>query len=277
MTIQTLCSYFCIKYLKDTTMIAAQSKSNNQPHIEVKGLAKAYPNGFRALDNVNVSIGKGEFVVIIGSSGAGKSTFIRSINGLVTPTAGTIKINGREGLSSAGSDSYSRRRLRREVAMIFQQFNLVKRLSVLRNVLLGRLGYKEGLESLFPHFGPQDVDLALACLQRLGIVEKAYMRADRLSGGQQQRVAIARALAQQPGIMLADEPVASLDPETAIVVLDILKRINREDGITTIVNLHQLDLAKEYADRVIGFKGGKLVYDGLPDGITREVYERVYR
>ena len=161
--------------------------------------------------------------------------------------------------------------------MIFQQFNLVKRMSVLRNVLLGRLGYKTGLSSIYPIFTAKDVDLALNCLQRLGIAEKAYVRADQLSGGQQQRVAIARALAQEPSIMLADEPVASLDPETSLVVLDILKRINREDGITTIVNLHQLDLAREYADRVIGFKAGKLIYDGAPEGITREVYERVYR
>ena len=244
-----------------------------KPQIEIRGLGKAYPNGFRALDNVNVSINKGEFIVIIGSSGAGKSTFIRSINGLVTPTSGSIVLNG----ENSNARGYNRRHLRREVAMVFQQFNLVKRMTVLRNVLMGRLGYKTGLNSFFPLFGKQDVDLALNCLQRLGIAEKAYIRADRLSGGQQQRVAIARALAQQPSIMLADEPVASLDPETSIVVLDILKRINREDGITTIVNLHQLDLAREYADRVIGFKAGKLIYDGSPEGITREVYEQVYR
>jgi phosphonate transport system ATP-binding protein len=161
--------------------------------------------------------------------------------------------------------------------MIFQQFNLVKRLTVLRNVLMGRLGYKSGFGSFYPVFGKTDVDLALNSLQRLGIAEKAYVRADRLSGGQQQRVAIARALAQQPGVMLADEPVASLDPETSLVVLDILKRINREDGITTLVNLHQLDLAEQYADRVIGFKAGRMIFDGRPDEVTREVYERVYK
>jgi phosphonate transport system ATP-binding protein len=239
--------------------------------IEVRQLSKVYPNGLRALDNVNVDIKKGEFVAIIGSSGAGKSTFIRSINRLVQPTSGTIKINGE---IVTGNDL---RHLRRDVAMIFQQFNLVKRLTVLRNVLMGRLGYKNGLGLIYPIFNSKDVDLALASLQRLGIAEKAYIRADQLSGGQQQRVAIARALTQEPSIMLADEPVASLDPETSIVVLDILKRINREDGITTVVNLHQLDLAKEYADRVIGFKGGKLVFEGTPDQVTREVYEKVYR
>ncbi len=242
--------------------------------IEVRKLSKVYPNGLRALDNVNVTIKKGEFVVIIGSSGAGKSTFIRSINRLVQPTSGSISINGRDAMAASGSDL---RHLRRDVAMIFQQFNLVKRLTVLRNVLMGRLGYKSGLGLVYPVFNSTDVDMALASLERLGIAEKAYIRADQLSGGQQQRVAIARALTQEPSIMLADEPVASLDPETSIVVLDILKRINQEDGITTVVNLHQLDLAKEYADRVLGFKGGKLVFEGSPDEITREVYERVYR
>ncbi len=245
---------------------------NGATQIVVRKLSKVYPNGLRALDNVNVTIKKGEFVAIIGSSGAGKSTFIRSINRLVQPTSGTITINGKNA-TSGGNLRY----LRRDVAMIFQQFNLVKRLSVLRNVLMGRLGYKGGLEQIYPIFNSKDIDLALASLQRLGIAEKAYIRADQLSGGQQQRVAIARALTQEPSIMLADEPVASLDPETSIVVLDILKRINREDGITTIVNLHQLDLAKEYADRVLGFKGGKLVFEGAPEDVTREVYERVYR
>lgn len=244
------------------------------PQIEVRKLSKVYPNGLRALDDVNVTIKKGEFVVIIGSSGAGKSTFIRSINRLVQPTSGSIRINNRDAMTASGSDL---RHLRRDVAMIFQQFNLVKRLTVLRNVLMGRLGYKSGLGLVYPVFNSTDIDRALASLQRLGIAEKAYIRADQLSGGQQQRVAIARALTQEPSIMLADEPVASLDPETAIVVLDILKRINQEDGITTVVNLHQLDLAKEYADRVLGFKGGKLVFEGTPDEVTREVYERVYR
>ena len=252
--------------------MSSRALDKGAPQIEVRNLSKVYPNGLRALDNVNVTIKKGEFVAIIGSSGAGKSTFIRSINRLVQPTSGTITINGKTA-NSGGNLRY----LRRDVAMIFQQFNLVKRLTVLRNVLMGRLGYKGGLGQIYPIFNSKDIDLALNSLQRLGIAEKAYIRADQLSGGQQQRVAIARALTQEPSIMLADEPVASLDPETSIVVLDILKRINREDGITTIVNLHQLDLAKEYADRVLGFKGGKLVFEGAPEDVTRGVYERVYR
>ena len=248
--------------------------SSGKPQIAVRNLSVVYPNGLRALDNVNIDIKKGEFVAVIGTSGAGKSTFIRSINRLVQPSAGSIMINGENTVSAKGDDL---RRLRKDVAMIFQQFNLVKRLTVLRNVLMGRLGYKGGLGAIYPIFTSKDVDLALASLQRLGIAEKAYVRADQLSGGQQQRVAIARALAQEPSVMLADEPVASLDPETSMVVLDILKRINREDGITTLVNLHQLDLAKEYADRVVGFKAGKMVFDGTPEEVTREVYERVYR
>ncbi|HEX2915920.1 MAG TPA: phosphonate ABC transporter ATP-binding protein [Chloroflexia bacterium] len=255
-------------------MSSERARSTGSTQITVRKLNKVYPNGLRALDNVNVDIKKGEFVAIIGSSGAGKSTFIRSLNRLVQPSSGNIIINGTDTVTAKGSDL---RHLRREVAMIFQQFNLVKRLTVLRNVLMGRLGYKGGLGNIWPVFNSKDVDMALQSLNRLGIVEKAYIRADQLSGGQQQRVAIARALAQEPSIMLADEPVASLDPETSIVVLDILKRINREDGITTIVNLHQLDLAREYADRVIGFKAGKLVFDGSPEEVTREVYERVYR
>ncbi len=243
-------------------------------HIRVRNLSKVYPNGTHAMDSVNVDIQRGEFVAIIGSSGAGKSTFIRSINRLVQPSRGEIVINGINTTQARGSEL---RRLRLDVAMIFQQFNLIKRLTVLRNVLVGRLGYKTGLESLYPIFSKTDVELALNSLDRLGIVEKAYLRADSLSGGQQQRVAIARTLAQQPGILLADEPVASLDPEIALVVLDILKRINREDKITTIVNLHQLDMAKDYADRILGFKGGRLIFDGPPSEVDREIYERVYK
>lgn len=243
-------------------------------HIRVRNLSKVYPNGTHAMDNVNVDIKRGEFIAIIGSSGAGKSTFIRSINRLVQPSRGEIVIDGVNTTNARGA---ALRHLRLDVAMIFQQFNLIKRLSVLRNVLVGRLGYKSGLGSLYPIFSRDDVDLALNSLERLGIVEKAYLRADSLSGGQQQRVAIARALTQQPSIILADEPVASLDPEIALVVLDILRRINREDKITTIVNLHQLDFAKDYADRILGFKGGRLIFDGSPDEVDRGVYERVYK
>ena len=242
--------------------------------LSARGLSKRFPNGTQALYDVSVDIYAGEFLVIIGTSGAGKSTFLRSINGLVRPSGGSITY---QGLDLCTAKGVALRRARRQMGMIFQQFNLVKRMSVLQNVLVGRLGYQSGWRTLVPLFRQRDVDLALDALERVGIADKAYVRADSLSGGQQQRVAIARALAQQPSLMLADEPVASLDPETSITVLDDLRRINREQGITTIVNLHQLDFAREYADRVIGFKQGRLVFDGRPDELDRNVYERVYR
>ncbi len=245
-----------------------------QPQIVARGVSKRFPNGAQALSDVSVEVRAGEFLAVIGPSGAGKSTFLRCINGLVRPSAGTISFEGHEITRARGAGV---RRARRQMGMIFQQFNLVKRSSVLQNVLCGRLGYQSGWRAVVPVFRQSDVELALAALERVGIADKAYVRADSLSGGQQQRVAIARALAQQPRLMLADEPVASLDPETSITVLDDLRRINREQGITTIVNLHQLDFAREYADRVIGFKQGRLVFDGLPGELDRDVYERVYR
>jgi phosphonate transport system ATP-binding protein len=212
-------------------------------------------------------------LAIIGSSGAGKSTFLRCINRLVEPTSGQVLVNGRDVTHIGGAEF---RRLRVGIGMIFQQFNLVKRLSVLKNVLTGRLGYTPAATSWLHRFSPADLALAYDCLRRVGIEDKALARADTLSGGQQQRVAIARALAQQPQIMLADEPVASLDPETSRAVLDDLRRINREDGITTIVNLHQLEYAREYADRVVALRAGRVLFDGKPGDIDRDVYQAVY-
>jgi phosphonate transport system ATP-binding protein len=242
--------------------------------IRVRGLTKRYPGGTQALADVDVDVRAGEFLAVIGPSGAGKSTFMRCLNGLVRPTAGSINYAGADLAAAHGSEL---RRARRGIGMVFQQFNLVRRLTVLQNVLIGRCGYQPFPRSLLPIFSQSDVALALEALERVGIMEKAYERAGNLSGGQQQRVAIARALAQQPGVMLADEPVASLDPETSITVLDDLRRINREQRITTIVNLHQLDFARDYADRVIGFRRGRLVFDGLPSEVNRDIYERVYR
>ncbi|HLZ68635.1 MAG TPA: phosphonate ABC transporter ATP-binding protein [Dehalococcoidia bacterium] len=251
-----------------------RSRFPAEAQIVTRGVSKQFPNGVQALFDVSVDVRPGEFLAVIGPSGAGKSTFLRCINGLVRPSAGTIAFEGQEISRAKGA---AVRRARRQMGMIFQQFNLVKRTSVLQNVLCGRLGYLHGWRAVVPVFKQSDVELALAALERVGIADKAYVRADSLSGGQQQRVAIARALAQQPRLMLADEPVASLDPETSITVLDDLRRINREQGITTIVNLHQLDFAREYADRVIGFKQGRLVFDGRPSEVDRDVYERVYR
>jgi len=212
-------------------------------------------------------------LAIIGLSGAGKSTFLRCINRLVEPTSGGMFVAGEEvtRLSGAGF-----RRLRMGIGMVFQQFNLVKRLSVLDNVLAGRLGRAPVVPTWLHRFSPADLELALDCLRRVGIAGKAYARADALSGGQQQRVAIARALAQQPTIMLADEPVASLDPETSRLILGYLRQVNRDDGITTVVNLHQLDYAREYADRIVGFRHGQVVFDGSPNDVNNDVYQTIY-
>ncbi|HLY67934.1 MAG TPA: phosphonate ABC transporter ATP-binding protein [Chloroflexota bacterium] len=246
---------------------------DDSPAIEARGLRKLFGQSVVALREVSLSIPAGQMLAIIGLSGAGKSTFLRCINRLVEPTAGQVLVAGRDVTHIRGAEF---RRLRAGIGMIFQQFNLVKRLSVLENVLTGRLGVVPVAASWFHHFSSEDLDLAKQCLRRVGIEDKAHARADALSGGQQQRVAIARALAQQPRIILADEPVASLDPETSRVVLDYLRRINREDGITTVVNLHQLEYAREYADRVVGLRHGQIVFDGSPDQVNDDVYQAVY-
>ncbi|HLQ36051.1 MAG TPA: phosphonate ABC transporter ATP-binding protein [Chloroflexota bacterium] len=219
---------------------------------------------------MSLSVPPGQMLAIIGLSGAGKSTFLRCVNRLVEPTSGIMLVEGRNVVRA------DFRQLRQGIGMIFQQFNLVKRLSVLKNVLTGRLACVPVAASWFHRFSPEDVDIAFDCLQRVGIEDKAYDRADNLSGGQQQRVAIARALAQRPRIMLADEPVASLDPETSRVVLGYLRQINQDDGITTIVNLHQLEYAREYADRIIGFRHGQVVFDGAPGEVNEDVYQTIY-
>lgn len=241
--------------------------------IEARNLTKRYNPAVLALNDISLSIPRGQMVAVIGLSGAGKSTFLRCINRLVDPTGGDLWVDGKNVVGLSGSDL---RQLRVNIGMIFQQFNLVKRLSVLTNVLTGRLGSMSAVPSWFGKFSAADEDLAFECLDRVGIAEKAYQRADSLSGGQQQRVAIARALAQRPSIMLADEPVASLDPETSKTVLDTLREINSQDGITTIVNLHQLDYAREYAERIIGFRRGEVVFDGRPDEVNDDVYKTVY-
>jgi phosphonate transport system ATP-binding protein len=242
--------------------------------IRVEKLVKRYPDGTQALHGVSADIPKGQFVAVIGPSGAGKSTFLRSINGLVRPSDGRVWVDGEEVTGASGAKL---RRARRRIGMIFQQFNLVKRMSVIQNVCVGRLGYMSGWRRAVPLFTVRDMRLALDALQRVNIAEKALVRADSLSGGQQQRVAIARALAQDPQIMLADEPIASLDPETSIVVMQDLRRINRELGITTVASLHQLEYARAYADRVIAFKDGRIVFDGDPADLDQSAYERIYR
>ncbi|KEQ23768.1 phosphonate ABC transporter ATP-binding protein [Paenibacillus tyrfis] len=241
--------------------------------IEFQNVSKVYPNGTVGLKNINLTMDKGEFIVIVGLSGAGKSTLLRSINRLHEITDGQILIDGRSITAAKGAQL---RNLRRDIGMIFQNFNLVKRSSVLRNVLSGRVGYHSTLRTLLGLFPKQDVELSLQALERVNIREKAYARADELSGGQQQRVSIARALAQEAKIILADEPVASLDPLTTRQVMDDLKRINQELGITTVVNLHFIDLAREYATRIIGLRAGEVVFDGPVSEATDEAFSGIY-
>ena len=232
-----------------------------------------YPGGVHALRDLTVEIPDGEMLVIVGLSGAGKSTLIRAINGLVPLSSGDVIVDG---VSVRKASSAQLRELRSHIGMIFQTFNLVKRTSVLDNVLMGRLHRTGTLRSLLGWYRPEDVELAMQALERVDIVEKAYVRAANLSGGQQQRVGIARALAQQPSILLADEPVASLDPPTSHVVMRDLQRINRDLRITTIVNLHFLDLAKVYGERIIGLRSGELVYDGTGGQADENVFRDIY-
>ncbi|WP_028560723.1 phosphonate ABC transporter ATP-binding protein [Paenibacillus pinihumi] len=241
--------------------------------IELKNVSKTYANGTKGLNGINLSFDKGEFIVIVGLSGAGKSTLLRSINRLHDITEGDIIIDGSSITSAAGKNL---RRIRRDIGMIFQSFNLVKRTTVLRNVLAGRVGYHPTWRTVMGLFPKEDMELAFQALERVNIVEKAYARADELSGGQQQRVAIARVLAQEAKIILADEPVASLDPLTTKQVMDDLKRINQELGITTIVNLHFIDLARQYATRIIGLRAGEVVFDGPVEEATDEKFAEIY-
>ncbi|MGZ7442631.1 phosphonate ABC transporter ATP-binding protein [Paenibacillus sp. TH7-28] len=241
--------------------------------IELRNVSKNYSNGTKGLDNINLTIEKGEFVAVVGLSGAGKSTLLRSINRLHDISEGDILIGGKSITKAAGKEL---RTIRRDIGMIFQSFNLVKRSTVLRNVLAGRVGYHSTLRTLLGLFPKEDIELAFEALDRVNIVEKAYARADELSGGQQQRVAIARVLAQEAKIVLADEPVASLDPLTTKQVMDDLKRINLELGITTIVNLHFIDLARQYATRIIGLRAGRVVFDGPVSEATDARFAEIY-
>jgi len=236
------------------------------------GASVTYPGGLVALKDIDLTIDEGEFVVIVGLSGAGKSTLLRSINGLV-PVTGSVTVGGRQ---VVGSSNREIREIRSDVGMIFQTFNLVNRSRVINNVLMGRLSKVSKWRSMLGLWPPEDIEIAMGSLERVGIVEKTYVRASDLSGGQQQRVGIARALAQEPKVILADEPVASLDPVTSHIVMRDLKRINQELGITTIINLHFLDLARQYGERLIGLRDGELVYDGTIEGVDDEIFRGIY-
>ncbi|WP_121640198.1 phosphonate ABC transporter ATP-binding protein [Virgibacillus sp. Bac330] len=241
--------------------------------IELRNVSKVYSNGTKGLDDIDLQIREGEFVVIVGLSGAGKSTLLRSINRLHEISEGEITVNGNSISEARGNELY---RIRRDIGMIFQNFNLVRRSSVMRNVLSGRVGYHSTLKMILGLFSKQDKELAMNALKRVNIAEKAYIRADQLSGGQQQRVSIARALAQEAKVILADEPVASLDPITTKQVMDDLLRINQELNITMVVNLHSVDLARKYASRIIGLNKGKIVFDGKANEATEEVFATIY-
>lgn len=239
--------------------------------LQIENLTKIYDDGTEALTDVSFTVEEGEFLVIIGLSGSGKSTLLRCINRLVEPTAGRIIWNGRD---ITAADQSELREIRREIGMIFQHFNLVKRSTVMTNVLSGRLGYTPPAWSLINRFRKADKERAIRALERVGIPDKADNRADELSGGQQQRVGIARALMQDPKMILADEPVASLDPVLAHSILGNLESINQEDKMTVICSLHFLDLVQRYATRVIGLRDGVIVFEGDSQDIRQLSDER---
>ena len=254
-------------------MTAAGPEPTVEPAIRIKGLGMVYPGGVRALEGVNLEVGEGEFLAILGLSGSGKSTLLRCINRLIDPTEGKVWIFGQEITALSGGEL---RRLRRQVAMIFQQFNLVRRHTVLSNVLSGSLGRSRLLPSLVLSFPQSERDRALQNLGRVGLDDRAGSRADALSGGQQQRVAVARALMQEPRLILADEPVASLDPALRHSVMRHIEALNRDEGMTVICSLHDIDLVERYATRLVALRDGQLVWEGLPGDFNRETFKEIY-
>ena len=242
--------------------------------IEFKHVNKKYPNGFEALKDIDLTIGQGEFVAIIGLSGAGKSTLIRTINRMHDITNGTLTVDGTDVMQLHGK---SLRAFRRRIGMIFQSFNLVTRTTVIKNVLTAFVPELPWWRAALGIFTKAEKTAALEALDKVGILDKAFVRADQLSGGQQQRVALARTLAQNPQIILADEPVASLDPVTAKQVKDDFQRINRDMRITILINIHHVDLALQYATRVIGIRAGRVVYDGPAGEVDGAVLDAIYQ
>ena len=242
------------------------------PLLTLRNVSVAYPDGHQALHNASMQVKQGEFLVLLGASGAGKSTLLRSINGLVRPTGGEVLASD---LPAAALSGRNLREHRRRCGMVFQQHHLIGRLSVLANVLIGRVASRSLLGSLLP-WRREDKLAALAVIERVGLLDKALARADTLSGGQQQRVGIARALVQRPRLLLADEPVASLDPATADTVLALLHEICKNDGLTAIVSLHQVALARRYADRIIGLRQGRIVFDGEPVAFNAPAEAQLY-
>jgi phosphonate transport system ATP-binding protein len=242
--------------------------------LEVTGLVKTYPAGDQALRGVSLTIKAADVVFVIGPSGAGKSTLIRCINRLVEPDAGSVRLDGVEITGLTGAEL---RRARRRMAMIFQEFNLVERLTVMENVLSGRLGYVGLWQAWRRRFPPEDVELAFDTLARVGLAGFESKRADALSGGQRQRVGIARALVQRPKILLVDEPTSSLDPRTSESVMALITQLTAEEQIPALINIHDVALARRFARRVLGLNQGVLVFEGAPEDLTREALDVIYR
>ena len=249
------------------------TSAGGAPLLAVAGLAKVYPTGKKALGGVDVVIDRPQLVAVIGSSGAGKSTFIRCINRLVEPTAGSVRLNGED---IVALDRKGLRAARRRIGMIFQEYNLVERLSVMENVLSGRLGYVPLWRAWLRKYPEADIERAFMLLDAVGLPEHATRRADALSGGQRQRVGIARALMQQPEILLADEPTSSLDPRTAVEVLELLTRLTAAENVPVIINIHNVDLAKRFARRIVGMANGSVIFDGPPEALEPHHLRAIY-
>lgn len=244
------------------------------PILEFQHVSKVYNNTTKALDDLSFSVKEGEFLSIIGPSGAGKSTVLRCINRLVDATDGKIIYDGKDIMHI---NKRQLRNVRTKTGMIFQHYNLVDRLSVMENVLHGRLGQKSTFSGMIGHYSESEKKQAFAILEELGLAEQAYKRCDALSGGQKQRVGIARAIMQQPKLILCDEPIASLDPKASKTIMDHLAQINQSMQITCIVNLHQVDVAMKYSQRILGIAAGKLVFDGAPSELTQKKIHEIYQ
>ena len=253
---------------------ASKKELKQMPVImSIENLNKEYSKGKSVLKGINFNIKQGELLSIIGPSGAGKSTLLRSINRMIEPTSGKITFDDKDITGVKGKEL---RKMRTNIGMIFQHYNLVDRLSVFENVMHGTLGYKNSLQGIFSMYTESEKEEALDIITELGIQDHIYKRCDELSGGQKQRVGIARALVQKPKIILCDEPIASLDPSSSRVIMEHLRKICSEKGITVIVNLHQVDVAKNYSDRIIGLNSGQIVYNGHPSEIDKEVIQSIY-